>query len=149
ADFRAGDQLLAAGCRLGYRALVAAAGADVAELDVWRRPRLSILSTGDELAEPGAAREQPLNIPESVPFGVGALAEAWGAEAIARQRLKDDIATMEAAAAAAIGASDLVIVVGGASVGEKDYAKRVFAALGAELLFSRVAIRPGKPVWFA
>lgn len=149
ADFRAGDQLLGPGQQIGYRALVAAAGADVAELEVWRRPRLTIISTGDELAEPGAARGQPLSIPESVSFGVGALAETWGAEPIARHRLKDDIATMKAGAAAALAASDLVIVAGGASVGEKDYAKRVFTALGAELLFSKVAIKPGKPVWFA
>jgi molybdopterin molybdotransferase len=148
ADFRAGDRLLDAGLRLDPRAMVAAAGADVAELGVWRRPRLIVLGTGDELVEPGAARDRPQSIPESVSFGVGALAEAWGAELIARRRLKDDIAAMEAAAAAALEAADLVIVAGGASVGEKDYAKRVFSALGTALLFSKVAIKPGKPVWF-
>lgn len=146
-DFARGDVLLAVGMRVDARGLVAAAGADLGELDVWRRPKLVILGTGDELAEPGTARDRPGAIPESVSLGVAALAEEMGARIVGRLRLRDDLPRMEEAAAEALAAADLVVVTGGASVGEKDFAKAMFAPLGLELIFSKVAIKPGKPVW--
>ena len=147
-DFAAGTTLLQAGRRIDARALVAAAGADLAEVEVWRRPRLAILGTGDELVEPGAARSTPGAIPESVSLGVAAFAGQWGAEVVARRRLADDLPTLERAAAEALAGADVVVVTGGASVGERDFAKAMFAPAGLELIFSKVAIKPGKPVWF-
>lgn len=147
-DFRAGDMLLPSGRRLDPRALVAAAGADLADVEVWRRPRLLILGTGDELAPPGQARAMPGSIPESVSFGVAALAGEWGARVARTRRLADDLRAMEQAAGEALAMSDLVIVTGGASVGERDFAKAMFEPHGLELIFSKVAIKPGKPVWF-
>jgi molybdopterin molybdotransferase len=146
-DFRSGEELLAAGSVLGPRAIVAAAAADLAELQVYRRPRLQILSTGDELAEPGSARAQPDAIPESVSIGIAASAQQWGAECVGRSRVPDELASMRSAAEAALEKADVVAVTGGASVGEKDLAKAVLEPLGLELLFSKVAIKPGKPVW--
>ena len=146
-DFAAGDLLLEPGHRLDPRALVAVAGADVAEVEVWRRPRVAVLATGDELVDPGQAGASDSAIPESVSFGVVALAEEWGAEPAGRIRLNDHLPTMEQAAAEALEAADLVVVTGGASVGEKDFAKRMFEPAGLELIFSKVAIKPGKPVW--
>lgn len=146
-DFERGERLLEAGRRLDPRALVAAAGADVAEVEVWRRPRLLLLATGDELAQPGEARHVPGAIPESVSVGVLALAEAWGAEPIGRRRLRDDLPSMEAMAAEALAQADIVVVTGGASVGDRDHARPMFEPAGLELIFSRVAIKPGKPVW--
>ena len=146
-DFFQGEELLSAGRLLDPRALVTAAGADVAEVEVYRRPRVHILSTGDELAEPGTARERADAIPESVSFGVAALAAQWGAECIGRIRVRDELAAMQALACAAIDDADLVVVTGGASVGEKDFAKAMFEPLGLHLVFSKVSIKPGKPVW--
>jgi molybdopterin molybdotransferase len=146
-DFIAGDTLLPAGRTLDPRALVAAAAADSGTVPVWRRPRIAILGTGDELVEPGAAASRPGTIPESVSFGVAALAELWGGEILERLRLRDEPAVLEREAARALAASDLVVVTGGASVGERDYAKAMFAPLGLDLLFAKVAIKPGKPVW--
>jgi len=146
-DFAAGDELLAAGRLLDPRAIVASAAADLADVEVCRRPRVEILSTGDELAEPGTANGRADAIPESVSFGVAALAGQWGAECIGRTRLRDDVAAMRLAAAAAVSRVDLVVVTGGASVGEKDFAKSMFEPLGLELVFSKVSIKPGKPVW--
>lgn len=146
-DFAAGDELLAAGRRLDARAIVAAAAADLAHLEVYRRPCVHILSTGDELAEPGAAHARADAIPESVSFGVSAMADQWGAMCIGRKRLRDDLPEMQRAAKAAIEASDVVIVTGGASVGEKDFGQAMFEPLGLELVFSKVSIKPGKPVW--
>lgn len=146
-DFAAGDELLPPGRLLDPRAIVAAAAADIASVEVYRRPRLTILSTGDELAEPGSARERTDTIPESVSFGVAALAAQWGARHLGTTRLRDELAPMRQAAATAAGKSDIVVVTGGASVGEKDFAKAMFEPLGLELVFSKIAIKPGKPVW--
>jgi len=146
-DFSAGEELLATGRMLDPRAIVAAAGADVAALEVYRRPRVHILSTGDELAEPGGARERVDAIPESVSFGIATLAERWGAECIGRTRVRDDLQSMHRAAENTLEGADLVVVTGGASVGEKDFAKSMFEPFGLELIFSKVSIKPGKPVW--
>jgi molybdopterin molybdotransferase len=147
ADFAEGTVLLEAGRRLDPRALVAAAGADLGAVAVWRKPLLALLGTGDELAEPGTARATPGAIPESLSIGVGALAAEHGGAVVMTRRLKDDLPTLEEAAAEALAAADLVVVTGGASVGEKDFAKAMFEAHGLELLFAKVAIKPGKPVW--
>lgn len=147
-DFRSGELLLEAHRRLDPRALVAAAGADVADLEVWRRPVVRVLSTGDELVSPGEAAERRGTIPESVSFGVAALVEAWGGACLGAIRLGDELGPMERAAGRAVEESDLVVVTGGASVGEKDFAKAMFEPHGLELIFSKVAIKPGKPVWF-
>ena len=130
--------MLEAGRLLDPRALVAAAAADVAEVEVYRRPRLHILSTGDELAEPGTARERADAIPESVSFGVAALAAQWGAECIGRVACATIWPRCRPLRAAAIDDADLVVVTGGASVGEKDFAKAMFEPLGLELVFSKV-----------
>jgi molybdopterin molybdotransferase len=146
-DFAQGDELLPAGRLVGARAVVAAAGADVAELEVFRRPRVHILSTGDELAEPGTARKRAHAIPESVSFGVAALARQWGADCMGRTRLRDDLPAMQDAARIAAESAELIVVTGGASVGEKDFAKAMFEPLGLELIFSKVSLKPGKPAW--
>jgi molybdopterin molybdotransferase len=146
-DFNLGETLVPAGRRLDARALVAAGAADADKAEVWRRPRLALVTTGDELVEPGSARSQAGMIPESVSLGVAALAEQWGATVSRRLRLADDLPDLEKAAAELIAEADLVVVTGGASVGERDYAKAMFAPSGLELIFSKVAIKPGKPVW--
>lgn len=146
-DFAAGDILLAAGRLLDERAIVAAAAADLAELEVHRRPLVTVLSTGDELVQPGTARDRTDAVPDSVSLGVSMLAERWGAQCVGRGRLPDEPALMERVASAALDRADLVVVTGGASVGEKDFAKAMFEPAGLELIFSRVAIKPGKPAW--
>jgi len=146
-DFRAGDVLLESGVRLNPRSIVAAAAADLAQLQVIRRPKVMVLSTGDELAEPGAAAGTPGAIPDSVSFGVMAMAAIWGAEVVGRRRLADAPGDLRAAADEALGLADVIVVTGGASVGEKDFARAMFDAVDLELVFSKVAIKPGKPVW--
>jgi molybdopterin molybdotransferase len=147
-DFRAGDEILSAGRLLDPAALIAAAGADVGELEVFVRPRLALLSTGDELVEPGEARTSGLAVPDSASIGVAALAGQWGAQLVGRTRLRDDLDQLRAAAVRALTSADIVVVIGGASVGERDFAKAMFDPSGLEPLFSKVSIRPGKPAWF-
>lgn len=146
-DFAIGDVLVAAGRSLEARALVAAGAADVAEVEVYLRPRVAIVATGDELRRPGAAGGGPTAVPESISLGLAALATGCGATVVDRRLLPDDLAAMAASVAQCLPLADVLVVTGGASVGERDYAKRMFA--GLEILFSKVAIKPGKPVWLA
>jgi molybdopterin molybdotransferase len=147
-DFRAGEEVLPAGRLLDPAALAAAAGADASEAEVFLRPRIALLSSGDELVDPGQARSSALAVPDSASVGVAALAEQWGARVIRRERLRDDLAEMQAAARDAASSADVIVVIGGASVGERDFAKAMFEPLALELLFSKISIRPGKPAWF-
>lgn len=147
-DFRAGEVLLSAGRRLDPRALLAVAGADLADVSVWRRPRVAVVSTGDELVSPGAARLSPVAVPESVSVGVSALAVESGACVVSLGRVPDDPVRLEEAFRAALGTADLVVITGGASEGQKDFAKPVMEVLGVGFLFRQVAMKPGKPVWF-
>jgi len=146
-DFSQGEQLLPQGRLIGAQALVAAAAADVAELEVYRQPRLHIFSTGDELVDPGHAAKTADVVPDSASLGVAALARQWGARSVGRTRLRDNLDAMISAASEAAGKNDVVVVTGSASVGDRDFAEAMFAPSGLELLFSTVAIRPGKPVW--
>jgi molybdopterin molybdotransferase len=145
-DFAVGELLLEAGTLLNPRALVAAAAADLPEVEVFRRPWVRLLATGDELAEPGTARSRPEAIPESVSFGVAALAQEWGGETAKSVRSGDDLPLLEREARAALDGIDILVVTGGASVGERDFAKAMFGD-ALQLIFSKVAIKPGKPVW--
>ncbi|HKR24801.1 MAG TPA: molybdopterin molybdotransferase MoeA, partial [Allosphingosinicella sp.] len=145
-DFRRQDRLLEPGRLVDARALVAIAAADREIVDVYRRPKLALFATGDELVEPGMAME-PGAIPDSASVGVMALGEDWGAACIGRWRLRDEL-PMPQFAVAATQEADLIVVTGGASVGERDFAKAMFEDHGLELIFSTVAIKPGKPAWF-
>lgn len=146
-DFAAGDTLLEAGTRLTPRAMIAAAAADRAILSVSLQPRIAIIGTGDELAAPGEAHLRADAIPESVTFGVAALAVQAGGRVVHRAIGLDELPALERAAGDALAAADVVIVTGGASVGERDFAKPMFAPHGLELVFAKVGIKPGKPVW--
>jgi len=146
-DFAAGDTLLEAGTRLSPRAMIAAAAADRAILSVSLQPRIAIIGTGDELAAPGEAHRRADAIPESVTFGVAALTAQAGGRVVHRAIGLDVLPALERAAGDALAAADVVIVTGGASVGERDFAKPMFAPHGLELVFAKVGIKPGKPVW--
>ena len=146
-DFAAGDVLLPAGTRMSPGALLAAGGGDVAELTVWRRPRVGLLVTGDELVDPGTAHTTSDAIPDSVSLAVISLTSEWGGAVSAVRRLPDDLARSSEAAREMASEVDLIVVTGGASVGSRDFAKAMFEPLGLELAFSKVSMKPGKPVW--
>lgn len=148
-DFAEGDLLLPAGRLLDPRAILTLAAADRATALVHRQPRIAIIATGDELAPPGTAHGHPLAIPESVSFGVAALAQQYGASIAKRLSGADDLSGLKCLADKALAAANVVVVTGGASVGERDYAKAMFADHEPEPLFTKVAIKPGKPVWMA
>jgi molybdopterin molybdotransferase len=148
-DFACGDTLLPAGTTLTPGALIAAAGADSATLTVWRQPRVIIIATGDELVAPGLAATHAHSIPDSASLGIAALAALWGAVVVRRLCVGDDLTLLSAAADDALRDADVVITIGGASVGPRDFARRMFAAHAPDALFEKVAMRPGRPVWVA
>ncbi len=146
-DFLCGEELLPVNIQLGPGALLAAAAADYGHVRVWRRPKLAIISTGDELVAPGTAARMADHIPDSISFGIAALVKQRGGELISQRRVTDALPDLQRAADEAVSDADLIIVTGGASVGERDYAKAMFEALGLEILFAKVSVKPGKPVW--
>ncbi len=145
-DFLVGDELLAAGTRITPTGLVVAAAADLGDLHVWRRPRILLVATGDEILAPGYASSTPNMIPDSIGAAIDLLCRSAGADVVARLRLPDNERAIAQAQEAA--AADLVVVIGGASRGDRDFGRSAFASLGLEIAFADVAMKPGKPVWY-
>jgi molybdopterin molybdotransferase len=146
-DFAQGDVLVAAGETFDAGRLIAAAAADAASVAVYEKPRVFLIGAGDELVAPGRAGQSIDVIPESVTLGAAALVRKWGGAVAGRALVGDRLRDLRAAADEAIAASDIVVVAGGASVGEKDFAKAMFAHLPLEIVVPKVAIKPGKPFW--
>jgi molybdopterin molybdotransferase len=138
--------LLRAGTRLGARELVLAAAMNHAELPVRRKPKVAILATGDEVVPPGSELG-PDQIVSSVPYGLAALIEAEGGEAMRLGIAKDDAQSLVTLARAG-RAADILLTIGGASVGERDLVASALASEGLELDFAKVAMRPGKPMLY-
>jgi len=145
-DFRAGEVLLGAGRRLGPREVSLAAAMGYASLPVRRRPRVAIISTGDELLLPGS-RPGPGQIISSNHLGVSALADGAGAHAHFLGIARDTRESLEKHFAAADGA-DAIVTIGGASVGDHDLVAPVLRQSGMLLSFWNIAMRPGKPLMF-
>lgn len=145
-DIRAGETVLGAGTPLGPAELGVLASAGVARPLCARRPRVAIVSTGDELAAPGEPLA-PGMIHDANRFTVPAQAEEAGCEVAALDSVPDE-AEASAAAIAAHREADVVVVCGGVSVGRHDHVKDAFAAAGFEERFWGVALRPGRPTWF-
>jgi molybdopterin molybdotransferase len=146
-DFQAGDVLIPEGFRLSARQLSICAAANLAEIKVRRAPVIALLANGDELRPPGSSLE-PGQIIASNEYSLTALIEAWGGAVLNLGIAPDDPADIRARIEAA-STADIFVPVGGASVGDHDHMKTVFADLGFEPIFSRVAVRPGKPTWMS
>jgi molybdopterin molybdotransferase len=145
-DFRAGDALLEPGMRLDAWRLALAASAGRGQALVYPRPRIAILTTGEELVQPGSAEPTPSQIFESNTPALASLISSWGGTPIRLAPAKDD----EAAIVASVCDLDveLIVTVGGASVGDYDLVKPALRRLGLTLAVESIALRPGKPTWF-
>lgn len=141
-DFRAGTAF--APRRLCPADLGVLATMDVPEVEVFRRPEVAIISTGDELAMPGSPMRDD-QIPSANGFMLKALIEAEGGRARQLPIARDDRDSLRATFALAAGA-DLVVTIGGASVGDHDLVGEVAQELGLERAFHKIAMRPGKPL---
>lgn len=145
-DFQAGSVGLTAGRRLTARDIGLAAAMNRPWLKLRRRPRVAVLSTGDELVNPGET-PGPGQIVSSNAFALAAFVAAEGGEPVMLGIVRDDPAALAGAIAAAAGA-DLLLTSGGASVGDHDLIAGALEAAGMRLDFWKIAMRPGKPLLF-
>ncbi len=147
-DFRKGDVRLKKGRRLTGRDVSLAAAMNHAAVPVRRRPRVAIVATGDELVPPGT-EPGPGQIIYSNVFALAAIARREGAEVIDLGVQPDRLAaTIAGVRRARDAGADVLVTVGGASVGEYDLVQPALAAEGVALSFWRIAMRPGKPMMF-
>lgn len=145
-DFVEGEIVLSAGRCLSFADLTLAAAMNHAEVAVYRKPKVAILATGDELVVPGGEL-RAAQIIASNTFGVSALARQAGADILDLGIVGDDDTLIRAAIGKAIAAkADILVTLGGASVGDHDLVQAALKAEGMMLDFWRIAMRPGKPL---
>ena len=148
-DFEEGRLLAKAGTLLDSATLPLCAAGGHAKLPVFRRPKVAILATGDELVEPGQPTG-PDQIVASNNFGVAAIARKYGADVMDLGIVPDQKELIFLAVKRAFNeGADILVTLGGASVGDHDLIKPVLADLGLSLGFWQIAMRPGKPLMHA
>jgi molybdopterin molybdotransferase len=145
-DIEAGQRILSEGLCLRSQDLGLAASLGIARIPVYRRLRVAVLSTGDELCEPGD-EIRPGQIYNSNRYIMQAQLSAWGFEVMDFGIARDDPAVVRESLQQAAGQADVVLTSGGVSVGEEDHVKSVVESLGSLDLW-RIAIKPGKPFAF-
>lgn len=146
--YRAGTMLLPPGIVLQPTELAVLAAVQCNHLKVYRRPRVAILSTGDELV-PLESSLQPGQIVDSNQYALAALVAETGAEPVQMDIVGDDPDALKKAIAKAIAIADVVLSSGGVSVGDYDYVDRVLTSLQGQIHIRAVAVKPGKPLTFA
>jgi molybdopterin molybdotransferase len=148
-DFaKSGEVLLTKGTRLLPASIAVLAAAQYPQVQVYRRPRVAILSTGNELVQPGDTLA-PGQIVDSNQYALTALIQQWGGEPVLLGNAPDNPLELAAMMQRAIDSADIVLSTGGVSVGDYDYVDRVLAELGGEIQITAVAVKPGKPLTVA
>jgi len=146
-DLREGELVLRSGHRIRDTDLALLASVGCSPVPVFARPRVCVLTTGDELVDP-AARPGPGQIRESNTQHLAALCERAGAQVVRRGVLRDRPEALQAAFEAALAECDVLVSTGGVSMGRYDLVAEALAALGVEPIVHKVAIKPGKPLWY-
>ena len=147
-DFALGQKLLTSGRRLGFKELGLAAAMNHDRLTVRKRPKVAILATGDELVAPGS-EPGPDQIVASNSFAIAALVEEMGGIPVDLGIVADETDAITDAVKNALAIdTDILITLGGASVGDHDLVRDALGGTGFELGFWRIAMRPGKPLMF-
>ena len=148
AFYRAGMPMLEPGIVLGAADIAVLATAQCTQLPVYRRPRVAILSTGNELVTPEQTL-QPGQIVDSNQYALASFVASNGGIPIKLGIVPDTPEALKAKISQAIKSADLVLSTGGVSVGDYDYVDRILAELGGELQVRSVAVKPGKPLTVA
>jgi molybdopterin molybdotransferase len=149
-DARAGDELLGAGRPLRAQDLGLLAAAGVTEVRVHARPRVAVVSTGDEVVDPSTARLEVGQVRDATAPALAALVRDAGGEPDLRGIVPDDRAALDRELRDAVASSDVVVISAGSSVGARDETAAVVAGLGAPGIWAHgIALRPGKPTLLA
>jgi molybdopterin molybdotransferase len=146
-EFHKGQEVLPAGVRVTPPVVGLLATFGLTTVSVYAKPAVAIVVTGDELLPPGE-RLQPGKIRDCNSYGLRAAARAIGIEDCTAIRVKDRPALLQRRLGAALNRADVLLTVGGVSVGDCDYVRPVLKALGVRQVFWRVAVKPGKPAYF-
>jgi molybdopterin molybdotransferase len=146
-DCTQGALLLAAGTRLSAPEVAIAAGAGMARLRVSAQPMIVVISTGNELIEPGEVIE-PHQVRRSNAYGITAALRQHGFARVADDHVRDDEAQITERLGFHLRTHDVLILSGGVSMGKLDLVPKVLEKLGVNLVFHHIAQRPGKPMWF-
>ncbi|HEX8924210.1 MAG TPA: gephyrin-like molybdotransferase Glp [Terriglobales bacterium] len=142
-----GAVLIERGTRMGATAMAAAASVGAAEVSVYRKPRVAIITTGDELVD---VKEQPgpYQIRNSNRWSIGAHVIAAGGEPVAMGVARDTVTDIRARVADALSSCDMVLLSGGVSMGKHDLVEGVLEDFSADFHYRGVAMQPGKPAVF-
>lgn len=146
-DLVDGDVVLRCGHRIRDTDLALLASVGCEPVPVLARPRVCVLTTGDELVDP-SARPGPGQIRESNTQHLAALCQRAGAQVVRRGVLRDQPDALQAAFRAALAECDVLVTTGGVSMGRYDLVAATMTALGVEAIVHKVAIKPGKPLWY-
>ncbi len=146
-DCPQGALLLAAGTRLSAPEVAIAAGAGMARVRVSAQPMIMVISTGNELIEPGDLIE-PHQVRRSNVYGITASLRQHGFTRVADDHIRDDEAQLMDRLGIHLRTHDVLILSGGVSMGRLDLVPKVLERLGVTLVFHHIAQRPGKPMWF-
>ncbi len=146
-DCRQGALLLAAGTRLSPPEVAIAAGAGMARVRVAAQPMIVVISTGNELVEPGETIE-PHQVRRSNSYGITASLRQHGLTRVADDHVRDDEVQLTDRLSFHLRTHDVLIMSGGVSMGKLDLVPKVLEKLGVDLVFHHIAQRPGKPMWF-
>lgn len=148
-DIKKGERLFSAGRLLRPQDIGGLMGLGITAIKVYRRPRVSVISTGDEIVSP-ESQPGPGQIRDINTYTISALIEQAGGTAVPRGIIKDDLSSLNQAARSAFEDSEMVVISAGSSVSTRDMTSRVITSLGKPgILVYGVAIRPGKPTIIA
>ena len=146
-DTRQGNLLLATGTRLGPPEIAIAAGAGMARIRVSTQPMLAVISTGNELIEPGDPI-LPHQVRRSNAYAIAAALRLHGFQRVADDHIADDAAELRRRLKFHLETHDVLVLSGGVSMGKLDLVPKALEELGVRCIFHKVAQRPGKPLWF-
>ncbi len=147
--YKAGDVLIKKGVKIGFVEIGVMAALGIVMVEVAVPPRVAVLATGSEIVDLGECSDNPASIRSSNNYTIEALCKSAGAEVLQMGTVKDDKASIMTSFTNAIESSDIVISTGGVSVGDYDFVKDIVPALGFEVLFQGVAIKPGRHIMVA
>ena len=147
--YKAGEVLIQKGTKIGFVEIGVMAALGIVMVDVALEPRVAVLATGSEILDLGECSDNPAAIRSSNNYTIEALCKNAGAEVLQMGTVKDDKQSILKSMQQAVESADIVVSTGGVSVGDYDFVKDIVPALGFEILFQGVAIKPGRHILVA